>query len=133
MSERVLYGAIRNPAKYAEAAQRRRTERFNGCFPRGISLGDIDSFVEINSHFLFIEWKVDDQELSNGQRIALCRLAQSPRHTVWVLWTDMEGVITHGRDMGDTTRRRRGPTDEERISTRIREWAAVVSLEKVCA
>lgn len=123
--DRRLYsvGAIRSPEKYLEAARRRRTERFNHCFPRGISLGDIDSFVEINGRFLFIEWKLEDQELSTGQRLALARLASQSNVTVWVIWTDEDGEIHHGRDMGKSTRRR-GPITEKRVCEAIKEWIA---------
>lgn len=121
---RPLYGAIRNPEKLIKAALRRRTERFNHCFPRGISFGDIDSFVEVNGRFLVIEWKVDDQEISTGQRIALTRLAREPNVTVWVIWTDEEGAIAHGRDMGKTDRTRRGPITEEQVCDAIRRWIA---------
>jgi len=120
---RALYGAIRNPDRLVEAALRRRTERFNHCFPRGISFGDIDSFVEVNGRFLIVEWKVGDQELSNGQRLALVRLAREPNVTVWVIWTDDDGVITYGLDMGKPTRRR-GPVTEERVCEAIKEWIA---------
>jgi hypothetical protein len=122
---RTLYkvGEIRNPEKYLEAAQRRRTERFNHCFPRGISFGDIDSFVEVNKRFLILEWKVDSQELATGQRLALTRLAAQPNTTVWVIWTDEAGAITHGRDMGALVSRR-GPVTEERVAEAIREWVA---------
>lgn len=116
-------GALRNPEKYLAAAMRRRTERFDGCFPRGISLGDIDSFVEIRGRFLFLEWKLEDQELAGGQRRALRQLASQPNHTVWVIWTDKGGAITHGLDMAKE-RRVRGPISEERVCEAIREWVA---------
>lgn len=114
-------GAIRNPEHYVKAALRRRSERFNACFPRGITLGDIDSFVEINNHFLFIEWKVDRQTLSWGQETALTRLSRQPRTSVWILWTTEDGFITHGRRLG--THRLRVPTTEQCVSQRLAEWA----------
>jgi hypothetical protein len=120
---RPLYGAIRNPDQLIKAALRRRTERFNHCFPRGISLGDIDSFVEVNKRFLFLEWKLNDQVLPTGQRYALERLAAQPNTTVWIIWTDEDGTITHGRDMGALVSRR-GQITEERVATAIQEWVA---------
>ena len=114
-------GAIRSPEKYLEAAQRRRTERFNHCFPRGISFGDIDSFVELGGRFLIIEWKLLEQTISTGQGCALARLASQANFTVWVVWTTEDGEITHGRNMAGG---QRVPLTEERVCEAIRKWVA---------
>lgn len=114
-------GVLRSPERYAQAAVRRRTERFNPCFPRGITLGDIDSFVEINHHFLFIEWKSDDQRLLAGQAMALYRLSRQPKTSVWIIWTSADGFVTHGQRLG--THGRRVSTTEESVRQRITEWA----------
>lgn len=116
-------GGIRTPAAYLKAALRRRTERFDACFPRGIAFGDVDSFVEVGGHFLVIEWKLGDQVLPRGQGLALARLAKQPRTTVWVLWTDADGTITHGLDMAKP-HRCRVATDEDRVGDAIRRWVA---------
>lgn len=114
-------GSIRDPDAYMRAALRRRTERFDDCFPRGISLGDIDSFIEINGHFLFLEWKVADQEIRAGQRIALGRLAAAlDVIDVWILWTTEDGFITHGMRLG--VHRHRVPVSEEGVRQRLKEW-----------
>lgn len=115
-------GSIRNPEKYLKAALRRRTERFDHCFKRGITLGDIDSFVEVNSHFLFLEWKVDDQSIQRGQWVALLRLSRQPRTSVWILWTTEDGFITHGQRLG--VHGTRVPTNENAVADRIRSWCA---------
>jgi hypothetical protein len=120
------FGAIRNPEKYLEAAQRRRTERFNACFPRGISFGDLDSFVELDNRFLVIEWKLGDQQLGTGQHKALSRLARVPVFTVFVIWTDKDGTITHAQDMSRPHSGRNRAT-EERVSERIKNWADGIS------
>lgn len=125
------YGAIRNPEKYVDAAKRRRTERFNGCFPRGISLGDIDSFCEINNHFLFLEWKVGDQAISRGQWVALFRLSRQPNTSVWILWTTEDGFITHGQRLG--THSNRVPVNEETVRTKIAEWVVASESDHVLA
>lgn len=115
-------GAIKNGERYLAAALRRRTERFDGCFPRSITLGDIDSFVEINNHFLFLEWKVGNQIVNAGQWKALIRLSRQPNTCVWILWTTEDGFITHGQRLG--VHHRRVPTDENAVATRIKEWCA---------
>lgn len=119
----VSYGAIRNKEKYAEAAARRRTERFNHCFPRNISLADIDSHVEINHHWLFIEWKTGDQEVSAGQMKDLRRLASRPRMSTWVVWTTEDGFITHAQRLPSGARR---AVTEDQIAQAIRAWVEEV-------
>jgi len=114
-------GAIRNPQAYIEAALRRRTDRFDCCFPRGITFGDIDSFVEINGRFLVAEYKLTGQEIPTGQLIAYRALAALPQFTVWAIWTDEEGRITHAQDF------RGGPPvacDELDVQHEVRLWAA---------
>lgn len=52
-------------------------------FPRSIRPMDIDGFVEINSHFLFMEQKGESVPLcQGGQSYALRALASLPRVTV---------------------------------------------------
>lgn len=115
-------GAIRNLEAFAAAAKRRRTERFDHCFPRGITMGDIDSHVEVNHHWLFIEYKVGDQTLGTGQRLDLFRLSQRPRMSVWILWTTEDGFITYGQRLGHNVCR--VPVTEEVVAQRIKEWVA---------
>lgn len=57
----------------------------NASFDRGIRLTDIDGFVEVKRHFLFIEGKANGKTLSRGQGMALRRLSESPRHTVIII------------------------------------------------
>ena len=114
-------GAIRNPDAYVEAALRRRTERFDICFPRGISFGDIDSFVEINNQFLILEWKKNNQPMPVGQAIGFQALARIPSVSLWVLWTDEEGKITHATS---SPARPRKPVTEELVATEIKKWVS---------
>lgn len=116
-------GAIRNPDAYLAAALRRPTELLDECFPRGITFGDIDSMVEINRHFLFIEWKVGNQEIPTGQWVALHRLASQPRVTVWAVWTDENREVTHGLDLSRRSAQR-GPITLDGLRAAIRAWVA---------
>lgn len=60
---------------------------FNGCFPRGgIRISDIDGMVEVGNHFLFIEWKMPNAPVPEGQLKALTRLTRLPAITVLVVW-----------------------------------------------
>ncbi len=47
---------------------RPKIEEFAECFPGKISMGDVDGLVEINGHFLLLEWKSVSKDLGYGQR-----------------------------------------------------------------
>ena len=61
-----------------------------GAFPRGIEPTDLDGWVEINRHFLTLEWKGCDANLTGGQDMAFTRRAESKSDAVFVLWGDAE-------------------------------------------
>lgn len=121
-------GEIRNPEAYIRAALRRRTERFDHLFPRGITLGDIDSFCEINGHFLVIEWKLEGQEIPTGQRIAYNKLAELKQFFVLVVWTDEEGQITSSHVMGFGIASKQD-CDEEHVSRLVGGWIRHADLQ----
>jgi hypothetical protein len=57
-----------------------------GSLPRGAAFIDLDAWCEIDNRFLFIEHKPEGyswDQRSEGQRLALKRLARVPRCTVW--------------------------------------------------
>lgn len=59
----------------------------DGVLPRGASLSDIDGFVEINGHFLAIEFKPPGFEFTRdkGQQYMLERLSLVPNFTVMIV------------------------------------------------
>lgn len=81
----------------------------NDCFPRsGIRISDIDGMVEVGNHFLFIEWKMPNVPVPEGQLKALIRLTRLPGITVLVLWgrttTDPESwQVIHGGNLTEPT------------------------------
>jgi hypothetical protein len=117
-------GSIRNIEAYAEAALRRRTERFDECFPRGITLGDLDSFCEIDGRFLVIEWKVSGQIVPTGQLRAFRELAKVPLFTVVVLWTSKEGAIEFGQQVHPSGAFAPEPCTEEEAKQFVRQWVS---------
>jgi hypothetical protein len=52
---------------------RPKIEMFAECFPRNVAMMDIDGTVELNGHFLFLEFKTSGN-LKAGQRYYLTRL-----------------------------------------------------------
>ena len=55
------------------------------AIPRGGVPCDIDGFLEINSHFLFIEAEKEGKKRSVGQDLALVRLSMQPRMSVLIV------------------------------------------------
>jgi hypothetical protein len=127
----VASGAIISLEAYAAAAARRKTERFANCFPRGIAFGDLDSFIEINHHFLVVEWKLGNQDVKQGQFMALNRLAKQPRTTVMIVWTDADGNPTHGQRLGSNTPKR--ALTFKQLYDAFTEWAEKADAEKAAA
>lgn len=51
-------------------------EYFAGALPRKIAMTDLDGTVEVNGHFLFLEWKSHGADIPVGQRIYFERLTK---------------------------------------------------------
>jgi len=54
--------------------KRPKIEVFADCFPGLINFGDVDALVELNGHYLLLEWKPSPVELSTGQALVYERL-----------------------------------------------------------
>lgn len=66
-------------------------EYFYHALPRKITMSDIDGTVEVNGHFLFLEWKSFKGALPIGQRIYFQRLTElSNNVTVVIIHGDCE-------------------------------------------
>lgn len=92
------------------------------CFPRGIHPTDVDGFVEINGHLLFLEEKQEGRGFdTDGQRLALRALSRLPRVTVIVfrpIGEDIETLIFAGEYASGWQRR----TQPEFLDC-LRQWA----------
>lgn len=65
--------------------KRPKIEVFSDCFPGRINFGDVDAEVEINGHFLQLEWKPAKVEMATGQHIKFKRYTQQPGWAVIVV------------------------------------------------
>ena len=72
----------------------------NAAFKRGIRVGDVDGFVEVNKHYLFIEAKPPNTKMPTGQRIAFERIAREPRHYVFVIYGYPPDTVVGWRVLG---------------------------------
>ena len=61
-----------------------------GAFPRGIEPTDLDGCVELNRHFLTLEWKGVSADLTGGQAMAFTRRTERKSDTVFVIYGDAE-------------------------------------------
>ena len=58
---------------------------FDECFPGKIGFSDLDGVVEIDGHFLLIEWKYGNSELPEGQRIMFENMTRDDRWIVVIV------------------------------------------------
>ena len=70
--------------------QRPKIEVFAECFPGRINFGDVDAEVELNGHFLQLEWKSYIGEPPTGQRIKFEKYTSRPGFNVIVVCGDAE-------------------------------------------
>ena len=66
-----------------------KIEVFADCFPNRIAMSDIDGVVEINGHFIFMEWKGHGGKLTDGQKTLINRMtALSEKVIFFVVYGD---------------------------------------------
>lgn len=106
-------------------------EYFAAAFPRKIGMTDLDATVELNGHFLFLEWKTNSGEIGVGQRVYFQRLtAVSKRITVVVVAAgkspvDVEKVmVIHDGRLHDWQQ-----CTFEELYERVCKWASRVNIK----
>ena len=58
---------------------------FDGCFPAGVSMGDVDGIVELNGRFLIVEFKKLNISVPEGQARMFRRLVATGLFTILVV------------------------------------------------
>lgn len=119
---------IKNPTAFLISKRPQVYDWLKGVFPRGIVPTDIDGEVEINGHFLRLEFK-DESALRNGavakgQLIALKRLTNTKFFTVFMIGTDIQGEPTCAQIFmpgGDI--RPLEETTKADLVTKFKKWA----------
>lgn len=73
----------------------RRTDlvMFDGCFPPGVAMGDVDAIVELRGKFLVLEFKRNGRNLPTGQRLLHDRWIAQGSYTIIVV-TAIEQHVT---------------------------------------
>lgn len=79
--------------------KRPKIEIFAECFPGNIQMSDVDGEVEINGHWLRLEWKQDGAKLPFGQEINYKRLTNKTPTVVFVVYGDAETMVIAGFDI----------------------------------
>ncbi len=86
---------IRNPSQFLIAKMPQVYSWLKGCFPRGILPTDVDGEVEINAHFLRLEFKLAgilrDGCIPKGQESAFRALIKLRHFTVLLIGLDETG------------------------------------------
>lgn len=108
-------------------------EYFAHALPRNISMMDVDATVEVNGHFLFLEFKSPGAPLPTGQRIYFERITSiSNRITVCVVdgvcrTSEVNRVkVFYGGKSGDWQ-----ACDLQGLTERVANWAANVDIQIV--
>jgi hypothetical protein len=105
---------------------RPKIEIFADTLPGRIAFTDVDATVEVNGHFLFLEWKSGDpRDLPTGQRIYFQRLTfLSDRITCVAICGDAETMeISHVLPVHHGKLGHWQPCDLPTLKIRIKNWA----------
>ena len=120
--------SIRNPVQFLIAKMPQVYSWLKGCFPRGILPTDIDGEVEINGHFLRLEFKhadlLRDGAIPKGQLSAFEALLKLRHFTIFLIGQNDGGepVCMHIWHH-DGTRKEKDPCDRTYVQQRCRSWA----------
>ena len=113
--------------------RRPKIEVFDDCFPGRIAMTDVDSLVEINCHFLFMEFKskAAPATLPTGQRILYENLTKHLNFTVAIISGDAETMEiesltwVYGGKMSPPK-----PVSLDQLRQRFKEWAEYARQQK---
>lgn len=104
-----------------------RIEMFAECFPGKIAFTDIDYRVEINRHFLEMEFKRPGEILRTGQRIAFQGLTALLPKSYLVLIVEAEpraDIVYNYVAIRNGVVSERRSCDLDGLKQRVSEWAA---------
>jgi hypothetical protein len=110
--------------------KRPKIEVFAECFPGRINFGDVDGVVEINGHFLYLEWKPAATSLSVGQRLLIERRTRDGVSTYLIIAGNAETMEVERYAVAWN-----GKIGEWKVATlddvkeRIKNWVAMARKE----
>jgi len=95
------------------------------CFPGKIGMSDIDGAVEVNKHFLFLEWKSYQGDIPTGQKIYFERLtALSDKITAVIVSHDVSPEnVTHCQVVSKGKFHEAETCDFAELCSRIKKWS----------
>ena len=103
-------------------AMRSDPEMFDDCWPRKISMGDIDGLVEIKGHFLLVEFKHPGQKVPDGQAIMFKKLVSHGNFTVLVVYAEQNRVLSWAISSAKGEKLQEGTTGQ--LQDWVRAWAS---------
>lgn len=126
---------IKDPVRFLIDKMPRVYGFLKGAFPRNILPTDVDGEVEINGHFLRLEFKHEkclrNGMVPRGQAQAFKSLVNTGKFTVFYIGHNSNGSVTlldilAGSESGIKTKRI-DPCDESRLRAACERWAVDVS------
>lgn len=130
--KRCKEAGIRNPDKYLASKVPTTYSYLRGIFPRQILPTDIDGEIELNGHYLRLEFKEENlirsSNLPMGQKLAFCRLVRDKKFTLFLIGHDNLGAIKVMRWVmpGKNNGLKTGiidPCNEQRLAQACKNWA----------
>ena len=102
---------------------------FQHCFPRNMSMGDIDGIVEIKGKFLVVEWKSVGGKLTTGQHILLKNLtAMSSDIIAYVLYGNSQTMDVYEMRRYFCGQWEDTPTNRDQVEHLFKCWSRMASL-----
>lgn len=113
--------------------KRPKIELFADCFPGAIGMGDVDGIVELNSHFLLLEWK-EALPVRAGQRIMYQNMTRDRNFHVFVVIGNPESMQVS--QYAIFNRGKMSPfvaSDLEALKARVRDWVKFAQAQRMRA
>lgn len=122
---------IKDPVRFLISKLPQTYGWLKGAFPRGILPTDIDGLVEINGHFLLMEFKHEDAlrtgRVPKGQYFMLARLIDTKSFTVFMVGTNERSHPSILQILYPSTsskpRALIDPIDENGVYEQCQKWA----------
>ena len=102
---------------------------FHDCFPKNMSMGDIDGIVEIKGNFLVVEWKGVGGTLTTGQHILLQNLTRlSDKVVAYVLWGNSQTMDVYKMRLYRLGKWEDMESNRGHVDHLFRSWARMAQL-----
>jgi hypothetical protein len=131
--KRCKEAGIKNPDKYLASKVPTTYSYLKGCFPYGTLPTDVDGEIEIDGHYLRLEFKeeaiVKNNTWRSAQKIAFLKLVEKKQFTLFLIGHDDRGAVTILRWVKPAKYNTYqtgiiDPCNEERLAQACKNWVS---------